>query len=316
MTQAGTLEPAQIEESKRDDTNYFSSQQEVSSPYDGSAYQWNQQSPEELKNSKSQSVAPTGSNLANNLFDDGPSEPTLQEYQQVPSSSSLFEPEPKMTLEEKPFAPSQTEKLEVTQNAQMDEPAEQTQAFYDQLAATQEPEDETTMADNGAAANLASGLFDQSPDPLVYTDEAQKQQTTEPASNFAQSFFTEDDGGVQQTNPLFDQQQYQAAESTAALAESTQGTTASLLFDSQTALNQNNQLAVADAEPEKEEEVGANLQDYFGGGGNYQSEAQKDADWAMVEKKEDSGQNVVRSGGGAYAFLDEDNGEEATAVED
>ena len=36
----------------------------------------------------------------------------------------------------------------------------------------------------------------------------------------------------------------------------------------------------------------------------------------MVEKKEDSGENVVRSGGGAYAFLDEDNGEEATAVED
>ena len=35
----------------------------------------------------------------------------------------------------------------------------------------------------------------------------------------------------------------------------------------------------------------------------------------MVEKKEDSGENVVRSGAGAYAFLDEDNGE-ATAVED
>ena len=104
---------------------------------------------------------------------------------------------------------------------------------------------------------------------MVYTDEAQKQQTTEPASNFAQSFFTEDDGGVHQTNPLFDQQQYQPAESAAALAESTQGTTASLLFDSQTAFNQNNQLAAADAEPEKEEEVGANLQDYFGGGGDY-----------------------------------------------
>ena len=73
-------------------------------------------------------------------------------------------------------------------------------------------------------------------------------------------------------------------------------------------------MARADAEPEKEEEVGANLQDYFGGGGDY-IEAQKDADWAMVEKKDDNDENVVISGGGAYAFLDDDNGE-ATAVED